>query len=107
MPEFIAALPADDVVWGAIKVVGVDDRGNTVSRRPKFIFIKYLPDSVPTMKRARAGGHKGAIKQVVDAHIDVEIENISDLTEEVIIQKLRAAGGAHQPTSYEFSNYSS
>ena len=81
------------------------------------------------MKRARAGGHKGAIKQVIDAHIDVEviiikvpffkkfivvilflptqIESASDLTEEVIIQKLRAAGGAHQPTSYEFSNYSS
>mmetsp|Transcript_16727 Transcript_16727/g.17487 ORF Transcript_16727/g.17487 Transcript_16727/m.17487 type:complete len:154 (+) Transcript_16727:31-492(+) len=106
MPEFIENLPEGDIVWGAFKVVGVDDRGNTVSRRPKFIFVKYLPDTVPTMKRARAGGHKGAIKQVFDAHIDIEIENPSELSEEVIIQKLRAAGGAHAPTSYEFSNYS-
>lgn len=107
MPEFISNLPAADVVWGAFKVVGVDNRGNTISRRPKYIFVKYLPGEVPTMKRARAGGHKGAIKQIIDAHIDVEIESASELTEEVIIQKLRAAGGAHQPTGYEFSNYSS
>jgi Cofilin/tropomyosin-type actin-binding protein len=44
-----------------------------VSRRPKFIFIKYLPTTVATMRRARAGGHKGAIKQIMDAHIDIEV----------------------------------
>mmetsp|Transcript_3549 Transcript_3549/g.5529 ORF Transcript_3549/g.5529 Transcript_3549/m.5529 type:complete len:156 (-) Transcript_3549:159-626(-) len=108
MPEFISNLPSNDIVWGAFKVVGVDDRGNTISRRPKFIFVKYLPvEGVSTMKRARAGGHKGAIKQVIDAHIDFEIESPDELTEELIIQKLRASGGAHAPTSYEFSNYSS
>jgi hypothetical protein len=37
----------------------------------------------------------------------VQIESPSDLTEDIIIQKLRAAGGAHAPTGYEFSNYSS
>jgi hypothetical protein len=106
MPEFVAQLPDNDIVWGAFKVVGVDDRGNTVSYRPKFIFVKYLPEGVPTMKRARAGGHKGAIKQVMDAPIDVEIESKADLTEEIIIAKLRASGGAHQPTKYEFHDYS-
>lgn len=73
MPEFMSQLPPDEIIWGAFKVVGVDDRGNTVSRRPKFVFIKYLPVTVPTMKRARAGGHKGAIKQIMDAHIDLEV----------------------------------
>ena len=106
MPEFMAELPTDEVIWGAFKVVGVDDRGNTISRRPKFIFIKYLPTTVPTMKRARAGGHKGAIKQIMDAHIDLEIEEVSELSEEVVIQKLRQSGGAHAPNSYEFSAYS-
>lgn len=106
MPEFIAQLPEEDVIWGAFKVVGCDDRGNLVSRRPKFIFVKYMPTAAPPMKRARAGNHKGAIKMVMNAHLDVEIESASELTEELIIAKLRAAGGAHQPTSYEFSNYS-
>lgn len=73
MPEFLSKLTPDDIVWGAFKVVGVDDRGNTVSRRPKFIFIKYLPATVPTMKRARAGGHKGAIKEILNCHIDFEV----------------------------------
>ena len=34
-----------------------------------------------------------------------QIDSLDGLTEDVIIQKLRACGGAHQPTSYEFSNY--
>ena len=79
MPEFIENLPAGEIIWGAFKVVGVDDRGNTVSRRPKFVFVKYLPsEGVPTMKRARAGGHKGAIKRVMDAHLDIEVMNKSN-----------------------------
>lgn len=74
MPEFVSRLPADDVVWGAFKVVGVDDRGNLVSRRPKYIFVKYLPSgNIPPMKRARAGNHKGAVKMVIDCHIDIEV----------------------------------
>ncbi len=107
MPEFIEKLPADEIIWGAFKVVGVDDRGNTVSRRPKFVFVKYLPTTVPTMKRARAGGHKGAIKQIMDAHIDIEIESTDELNEDIVVLKLRQSGGAHAPTGYEFSNYSS
>jgi hypothetical protein len=77
MPEFLSRLTPTEIVWGAFKVVGVDDRGNTVSRRPKFIFVKYLPNDVPTMRRARAGGHKGAIKQIFDAHIDVEVNSMT------------------------------
>ncbi len=61
--------------------MGVDNRGNTVSRRPKFIFVKYLPaEGLPTMKRARAGGHKGAIKQIIDAHIDIEVSHFISTT---------------------------
>ena len=75
MPEFISNLPAAEVVWGAFKVVGVDDRGNTISRRPKYIFVKYLPADMPAMKKARAGNHKGAIKQIIDGQIDIEVQD--------------------------------
>lgn len=74
MPEFIDNLPDDGIIWGAFKVVGVDDRGNLVSRRPKYISVKYMPAVVATMKRARAGGHKGAIKEIMSgAHVDIEV----------------------------------
>ncbi|CAM6000089.1 unnamed protein product [Sphagnum balticum] len=106
MPEFIEAIPADEVVWGAFKVVGVDDRGNTISKRPKYIFVKYIPrDGMSAMKKAKAGRHKGEIKNVINAPIDFEIEDPSELTEEVIEAKLRASGGAHAPTSYEYHSY--
>jgi hypothetical protein len=88
--------------------------------------------TVATMRRAKSGGHKGAVKQVMNSHVDIEvmlsfysfsaalsiklisnacdirlqIEAGEELTEEALIAKLRACGGAHQPTSYEFCNYS-
>lgn len=44
---------------------------------------------------------------IVDGTVPaLQIEAPEELTEEVIIAKLRACGGAHQPTGYEFSNYS-
>lgn len=106
MPEFLDSL-GEEIVWGAFKVVGVDDRGNTVSRRPKYIFVKYTPPSTSAMKRATAGRHKGSIKPIFTTHVDFEIESKDELTEDGVVQKLRASGGAHQPTSYEFSNFSS
>ena len=49
MPEFVSRLPDTEPAWGAFKVVGVDDRGNTVSRRPKFIFVKWAPSAGPIL----------------------------------------------------------
>ncbi len=74
MPEFVESLPDADVAWGAFKVVGVDDRGNTVSRRPKYIFVKYVPaEGISAIKRAKVGRHKGDIKQVINAPLDFEV----------------------------------
>jgi hypothetical protein len=30
---------------------------------------------VPSMKRAKAGGHKGAVKQIMASHIDIEVSD--------------------------------
>ena len=38
----------------------------------------------------------GMLKWQSESPIDVEIENKTDLTEEMVIAKLRSAGGAHQ-----------
>jgi hypothetical protein len=35
-------------------------------------------------------------------HIEFQIEELSELSKEEVIAKLRASGGAHQPTDYEF-----
>jgi len=36
----------------------------------------------------------------------LKVDNKDDFNEDTVIRKLRASGGAHQPTSYEFANYS-
>ena len=45
MPEFIAFLSDDEIVWGAFKVVGVDDRGVTTTASPILnnYSFKYMP----------------------------------------------------------------
>jgi hypothetical protein len=102
LAEFKTQL-GSDIIYGGFRCTGVDDRGNTVSRRPKFVFVAYLPQSAPTMRRARAGGVKGAMKAVLTStHCDFQIEDAGDITEAEVIAKLRACGGAHQPTGYEF-----
>lgn len=34
--------------------------------------------------------------------VEFQIEDVSEITKEEVITKLRLSGGAHQPTSYEF-----
>lgn len=46
MPEFIAFLSDDEIVWGAFKVVGVDDRGVTTTTAILMLnnySFKYMP----------------------------------------------------------------
>lgn len=130
MPEFKSQLETegDSILWGGFKVLAVDDRGNTISRRAKFIFVKYLPSAAKSITKARAGPHKGPLKMFINAHLDVEvsclmmlscllrrrlitffqmqIESVDQLTEEDLKTKLLAVGGAHAPNSYEFHDYS-
>jgi len=107
MPELLANLNDNEACWCCFKVVGVDPQGTKTSRREKFIFLRYLPENFSAMKKAKVGRHKGDVKAVINiASIDFEIDSKSELTEDVVIQKLRTSGGAHQPSFYEFQDYS-
>lgn len=38
------------------------------------LFVQYSPtEGVPAMRRAKAGGHKGAVKQIMGSHVDIEV----------------------------------
>lgn len=66
LSAFITALTTelgdDKIGWGGFRCYGVDDRGNTVSKRAKIVFIQYMPPNAPAMKKAKMGSHKGAAK---------------------------------------------
>ena len=100
--EFVAKL-GDEIMWGGFRVVAVDDRGNTTSRRSKFIFVGYLPKTAKMMTRAKCGGHKAVVKESFPSvHIEFTLDDATEISQEEVIARLRACGGAHQPTSYEF-----
>ncbi|KAJ8599130.1 hypothetical protein CTAYLR_006360 [Chrysophaeum taylorii] len=104
LAAFKAELPADAVAWGGFRCLGVDDRGNIVCKRPKFVFVQHSPSGASAMKKARMPTHKGAVKEAIhSAHLDVTVEDLdTDLVERELVKRLQAATGAHKPNGYEF-----
>lgn len=105
LADFKAALvKCEGCAWGGFRCYGVDNRGNVICKRPKFVFVQYMPASAPPMRRAKMGSHKGALKECFDkAHVDVCVTDANeDLTPEFLAEKLQSATGAHKPNGYEF-----
>lgn len=50
------------MLYGAFRLTAVDDRGNTVSRRSKFIYFQFIGESVPAMRKARCSVHGGTVE---------------------------------------------
>ena len=100
----LAVLGDDKIGWGGFRCYGVDDRGNTVSKRAKMVFIQYMPSNAPGMKKARMGSQKGVTKAAfTKAHCDIMVENPGeDLVKDDLVKTLQAATGAHKPNGYEF-----
>ena len=44
MKEQLKANP-DTCGWGGFRVNAVDNRQNTISKRPKFIFVQFMPET--------------------------------------------------------------
>jgi len=60
----------------------------------KFVFIVWCGEKVPFVKKAQITTHKGSISTIVGQyHNDVYASNPSELSEELIISKVRAASG--------------
>ena len=103
MVDVLGRLRDDQVQFGGFRVTGVDNKGTVKSTRGKFIFFTWIGSSVPTMEKLNARAVPSDVFH--GAHVEFSgLEDRSALTEESVIAKLRAAGGAHQPDYYDFSN---
>ena len=58
------------------------------------------------MKRAKVVSYNSAFTSMFTANMIMQVDDLGDLSEENLERKLRAAGGAHQPTSFDFLNES-
>eukprot|EP00698_Gefionella_okellyi_P007827 TRINITY_DN1913_c0_g1_i1.p2 TRINITY_DN1913_c0_g1~~TRINITY_DN1913_c0_g1_i1.p2 ORF type:complete len:235 (+),score=55.20 TRINITY_DN1913_c0_g1_i1:1040-1744(+) len=67
-----------------------EERGRT-----KFIFVSFIGEKVPALKKARIGHDKATVTNFFKgSHITLEADCVGDLEESVVIDKLRRSGGA-------------
>jgi hypothetical protein len=92
------------VAVAGFRVTAVDDRGVTVSYRTKLILVIYQGPKMPVMKRAKITSYNSSFANQFKMTMTLQIDDVDSLSEENIEKKLRAAGGAHQPTSFDFTN---
>ena len=97
----------DGTAIAMFRVTAVDDRENTVSYRTKLIHVIYTGPNTPVMKRAKITPFNAAFKQPFTFNLSIQTsDEDGDLTEVAIEKTLRASGGAHQPTRFDFTNCS-
>jgi len=88
--ELIGHLHDDKVGYGIVRLVEKHDDSDTV----KFVFIRWIGESIHRMLRARLGTHSGAIKDVVSPyHVSVEATSKDEVTEDIILATVRKASG--------------
>jgi hypothetical protein len=92
-----------ELLFGVFRVIGRDDRGNTVSDRNKFIGVFYRPGGLPFKMKMKSMTFKSTAKKVVgNVAFELDIESHDEIDVADIESRLRKCGGAHQPTSYIF-----
>jgi len=84
-------LAEDQVQYAYLRVVA----GDNESKRSKFVFISWVGEKVTALKRAKVSVHKADVKKTLrDFAVEIHGEHHSELTEDIIMTKVRKAGGA-------------
>jgi hypothetical protein len=105
--EILTEQFSDKTAVAMFRVTAVDDRENTVSYRTKLIHVIFTGPQTPVMKRAKIASFNAAFKQPFSANLYIQTDDVDgDLNETSIERSLRASGGAHQPTRFDFLNSS-
>eukprot|EP01100_Stratorugosa_tubuloviscum_P009437 TRINITY_DN3970_c0_g2_i1.p1 TRINITY_DN3970_c0_g2~~TRINITY_DN3970_c0_g2_i1.p1 ORF type:complete len:146 (+),score=54.13 TRINITY_DN3970_c0_g2_i1:185-622(+) len=93
--EFTAQFSDDQAQFGYCRTI----TGDSESRRAKFIFVSWVGTRVTPLARARISVHKASVKQVWQSYaIEVQAENLTELSEDSVVARVRAAGGADYGT---------
>jgi hypothetical protein len=83
-PEFLG--------FGYLRVVSGDD----LSKRAKFVFIKYLSKGLKMTVKAQLNLHRGDVEKVLNQiNVAIEADGLDDLSEEAVLARVKKAGGAN------------
>lgn len=73
----------------------IEYANDSESKRVKFIFVVWIGENTKVMRKAGVSIHAGHVKDIFAHHsIQVTASHKTDLKEESIVKRLRAAGGA-------------
>jgi len=89
--EFAEQLTDTECLYGYLRVIS----GDAESRRTKFVFVSWCGVEVGALKRAKMSVHKADIKKIFkDYAVETHATSREELDEEVLMAKVRKAGGA-------------
>ena len=78
--------------FGYLRVIAGDD----MSKRPKFVFIKYLSKGLKMTIKALLNVHRGDVEKIFNqCNVSIEADSLDELTEEEILDRVKRAGGAN------------
>jgi hypothetical protein len=93
LKDFASTLKDDEITYGYVRMIYGD------SQRSKFVFVAYVPEGLSILTKARANTHKPVVTQYLKyMHTDVFATTLSELDEDTIQAKLKAAAGANYGT---------
>mmetsp|Transcript_3847 Transcript_3847/g.5374 ORF Transcript_3847/g.5374 Transcript_3847/m.5374 type:complete len:146 (+) Transcript_3847:97-534(+) len=91
LEELVGHLQADQAQFGYLRVIS----GDNESKRAKFVLLTWCGQQVGALKRAKISVHKASVKTILkDFAVEVQGDSQDDFTEEIIMQRVRKAGGA-------------
>lgn len=91
LEELKSHITPDFIGFGYIRVIG----GDEMSKRPKFVFIKYLAKGLKMTVKALMNMHRGDVEKVINqVNVTMEVESLDELTEEEVTNRVKKAGGA-------------
>jgi len=98
---------ADQVLFAVLRAAAVDEKNGLVSKRTKFLFVKFIGDQVAAMAKARASTATPQVQAflggAVQFSVDVSGDSLDeDFSPRALGRKMISAGGAHKPIRYDF-----
>jgi Cofilin/tropomyosin-type actin-binding protein/SAM domain (Sterile alpha motif) len=89
--DMVEHISPSKVQYGLLRLL----QGDRESRRVKFVFVRWVGPSVPTMVKARSNTLKSDVsRRIGQFHVEVFAEDEQELTRGRIERKLKAAAGA-------------
>jgi hypothetical protein len=103
LTEFVENLDESRVLFGGLKVIGVDAQPNLTAHRNKFVFVSYTGSSVGALTKAKVSIQKDVVyAQCNGVTAQVQANDKDHLSPKEIGGILIRSGGAHKPTHYDF-----